>query len=101
MIIWAPKIKSSTKLKTNFTYNNVNLFLEKKAAQNYPPIIQKLSKIWLKYTTSSTPTKFMLAMFTETNKKPPVLLKKKLLLSKVNFYSLCLMTGFLSCKIGQ
>ena len=32
MIIWAPKIKSSTKLKTNFTYNNVNLFLEKKAA---------------------------------------------------------------------
>ena len=32
MIIWTPKIKSSTKLKTNFTYNNVNLFLEKKAA---------------------------------------------------------------------
>ena len=38
---------------------------EKKTKQNQPIVIQKLSRVFLKYSKSSAPTKSMLVMFTE------------------------------------
>ena len=40
-------------------------FLNEKKKQNQPIVIQKLSRIFLKYRKSSAPTKSMLVMFAE------------------------------------
>ena len=62
----APNIKPSNKIKNRFYKVACYLHLECKHRKKYPPIIQNLTSMWSNFRKTSTPTKLVLADFTET-----------------------------------
>ena len=67
IIIRVRDIKSAIVSKTDFT-NDVHFLEITNNFKSFPPIIEKLSKIWHKYRKSLTPPKLTLVIFTEISK---------------------------------
>ena len=66
IIIWSPKIKSH-KIKNKSHKWHVTLILKcKNSNKTIILLSKKVSEVWLEYRNSSTPTKPMLVVFTET-----------------------------------
>ena len=67
IIIRVRDIKSAIISKTDFT-NDVHFLEITNNFKSFPPVIEKLSKIWHKYRKSLTPPKLTLVIFTEISK---------------------------------